>query len=138
MLIYTHWCIFSSSEWIVREKSPTCGQNGSEAHAWWQANDFWGCLEFSYFSQEYVDKCRIRFSNDIKAGKIELVNQNSASALDFILKNNNDIDVVFLDAHFHGEGQEFAPLDQEIEILKNEVLKRKNVHQHKNDRPSFQ
>ena len=68
-------------------------------------------------NQKYVDKCRIRFSNDIKVGKIELVNQNSASALDLILKKNNDIDVVFLDAHFHGEGQEYAPLDQEIEIL---------------------
>ena len=74
--------------------------------------------------QKYVDKCRIRFSNDIKVGKIELVNQNSASALDLILKKNNDIDVVFLDAHFHGEGQEYAPLDQEIEILRKNNYKK--------------
>lgn len=75
-------------------------------------------------NQKYVDKCRIRFSNDIKVGKIELVNQNSASALDLILKKNNDIDVVFLDAHFHGEGQEYAPLDQEIEILRKNNYKK--------------
>lgn len=74
-------------------------------------------------NKEYVEKCKIRFADEINKGKIELVNNNSALVLDTIIKNNKDIDVVFLDAHFHGQGQEYAPLDYELEILKKNNYK---------------
>ena len=42
----------------------------------------------------------------------------TALSIDNKLKENNDIGVIYLDAHSHGEGEKYAPLDKELEAIK--------------------
>ena len=66
---------------------------------------------------EYVKKAKILFSNEIKDNKVEIINDNSSKALKEVLEKNNNVDVIFLDAHYHGAGQVHAPLDLELDII---------------------
>ena len=68
-------------------------------------------------NSEYVKNAKIRFSNEIKDNKVEIINDNSSKALKEVLEKNNNVDVIFLDAHSHGTGQDYAPLDLELDII---------------------
>ena len=69
-------------------------------------------------NNEYIKKGKIKFFNEIESGRIELVNKDAALSIDNKLKENNDIGVIYLDAHSHGEGEKYAPLDKELEAIK--------------------
>ena len=75
-------------------------------------------------NDEYIKKGKIKFFNEIKSGRIELVNEDSALSIDNKLQESDDITVIYLDAHFHGEGEKYAPLDKELESIKKNDYKK--------------
>ena len=56
------------------------------------------------------EKKDIWFSNDMSSDDIDFFWKD-------VLRKYRNIDVIYLDAHFHGEGPEYAPLDKEIESI---------------------
>ena len=66
-------------------------------------------------NSSYIDKAKKRFSKEIENNKIEILEGNSSLIIEDVLRKYRNIDVIYLDAHFHGEGPEYAPLDKEIE-----------------------
>ena len=68
-------------------------------------------------NSSYIDKAKKRFSKEIENNKIEILEGNSSLIIEDVLRKYRNIDVIYLDAHFHGEGPEYAPLDKEIECI---------------------
>ena len=76
-----------------------------------------GSYAIAVLDKKNSDKAKKRFSKEIENNKIEILEGNSSLIIEDVLRKYRNIDVIYLDAHFHGEGPEYAPLDKEIECI---------------------
>ena len=52
-------------------------------------------------NSSYIDKAKKRFSKEIENNKIEILEGNSSLIIEDVLRKYRNIDVIYLDAHFH-------------------------------------
>ena len=69
-------------------------------------------------NKPYIQDAKIRFAAEIANNRIEIIEGDSSLIIDDVIKKNKEnIDVIYLDAHFHGEGSTYAPLDKELDCI---------------------
>ena len=69
-------------------------------------------------NKSYIEDAKVRFAAEIANNRIKILEGDSSLIIEDVIKNNKEnIDVIYLDAHFHGEGSAFAPLDKELDSI---------------------